>query len=112
LFLGILVVGTLGCIADYIYHHQPGQFRLPDYMCVSPDGKSLYISDRWNHRVQVFDLDGHFKFTFGAPGNKPGQFQEPKQIAFDQQGNVYVVDRLNDRVQVFTPQGQLISTFD
>ncbi len=112
LFLGILAAGTLGCIADYLYHHQPGQFRLPDYMCVSPDQKSLYVSDRWNHRVQVFDLDGHFKFTFGSPGSGPGEFQEPKQIAFDRDGNVFVVDRLNDRVQIFTPEGKLVGQLD
>jgi hypothetical protein len=110
--LAILAAGTLGCVADFMVHHRPGQFRLPDYMCVSPDEKSLYISDRWNHRVQVFDLDGHFKFTFGRPGKAPGHFAEPKQIAFDRQGNVYVVDRLNDRVQVFTPQGQQVCVFD
>ncbi|HVR83239.1 MAG TPA: NHL repeat-containing protein [Planctomycetota bacterium] len=112
LFLAILAAGTLGCIGDFIYHHRPGQFRLPDYMCVSPDQKSLYVSDRWNHRVQVFDLDGHFKFTFGSHGTHPGHFAEPKEIAFDREGNVYVVDRLNDRVQYFTPEGKLLGTFD
>jgi len=110
--LAILAAGTLGCVLDFRYHHQPGQFRLPDYMCVSPDQQSLYISDRWNHRVQVFDLDGHFKFAFGKPGTAPGHFAEPKQIAFDREGNVYVVDRLNDRVQVFTQNGQWLSVLD
>jgi sugar lactone lactonase YvrE len=110
--LGILVAGTLGCIGDYIYHHTSGQFRLPDYMCVSPDQRSLYVSDRWNHRVQVFDLDGHFKFTFGSPGIGPGQFREPKQVAFDRDGHVFVVDRLNDRVQIFTQEGQFIGQLE
>ena len=87
--LAIVVAGTLGCIADYIYHHQPGQFRLPDYITPSPNSQSLYISDRWNDRVQVFDMDGHFKFTFGSSGSGLGQFGEPKQIAFDKQGNVH-----------------------
>ena len=108
----IVAAGTLGCIADYVYHHQPGQFRLPDYMALSPDGQSLYISDRWNDRVQVFDLDGHFKFTFGSSGSGPGQFGEPKQIAFDRQGNVLVADRLNNRVQVFDPKGNPIGVID
>jgi sugar lactone lactonase YvrE len=110
--LAIVAAGTLGCVADYVYHHQPGQFRLPDYMAPSPDGKSLYISDRWNDRVQVFDLDGHFKFTFGSGGSGPGQFGEPKQIAFDRQGNVLVADRLNNRVQVFTPDGKPIGVIN
>jgi sugar lactone lactonase YvrE len=110
--LAILAAGALGCGVDFIYHHQPGQFRLPDHMCVSPDGQSLFISDRWNDRVQVFDLDGNFKFSFGSTGSAPGKFGEPKQIAFDQEGNVLVVDRLNDRVQVFTPQGRRIGLID
>jgi len=110
--LGILALGALGCLADYIVHHQPGQFRLPDHMAVSPDGQSLYVSDRWNDRVQVFDLDGHFKFAFGAGGRGPGQFGEPKEIAFDREGHVLVVDRLNNRVQVFTPNGKPIGAID
>ena len=106
--LAILAAGGLGCLADFIHHHRPGQFRVPDSMCVSPDGKSLYVSDRWNHRVQVFDPDGNYKFHFGRFGARLGRFREPRQIAFDPEGRVLVADRENNRVQVFTPEGRPI----
>jgi DNA-binding beta-propeller fold protein YncE len=38
----------------------PGQFNVPHNICCDPDGW-LYVADRENHRVQVFDGDGRFE---------------------------------------------------
>ena len=38
----------------------PGQFNLPHNICVDSDGY-LYVADRENHRVQVFDATGKFE---------------------------------------------------
>jgi sugar lactone lactonase YvrE len=108
----LLALGTLGCIADFIYHHQPGQFRLPEHVCVSPDERSLFISDRWNCRIQVFDMDGHFIRCFGERGTGPGQFREPKQMAFTPDGRLLVSDRENNRIQIFTPSGAPIGAIE
>ena len=38
------------------------------------NNKLLYVVDRGNHRVQVFNKDDTFAFSFGSRGNNPGQF--------------------------------------
>ena len=52
----------------------PGQFRLP-HQIVADRNNNLYVGDRTNHRVQVFDTDGKFLRMFSidippAPGTK------------------------------------------
>jgi sugar lactone lactonase YvrE len=89
----------------------PGEFHVPDYVCVSPDGK-LYVTDQKNDRIQVFDLDGRFLFAFGGSGQEHGRFNDPEDLAFDREGNLYVADGGNHRIQVLTPQGKPIRTIE
>jgi NHL repeat len=50
------------------YGTAPGQFRLP-HAIVADRNDNLYVGDRMNHRVQVFDTDGKFlrMFTIDIP---------------------------------------------
>ena len=105
--LGIFALaGAGGSAADYLHHDSPGQFRLPDYILVSRDGTALYITDRANARIQVTDMDGRFKFLFGSRGRGPSQFIDPKDLAWDADGNLVVADSDNSRLEVFTPDGK------
>ena len=38
----------------------PGQFNIPHNICCDPDGW-IYVADRENHRVQIFDADGKWE---------------------------------------------------
>jgi DNA-binding beta-propeller fold protein YncE len=38
---------------------EPGQFYLPHSVCTDAEGK-VYVADRENHRVQVFDSEGNY----------------------------------------------------
>jgi DNA-binding beta-propeller fold protein YncE len=42
----------------------PGEFNLPHNICCDPDGM-IYVADRENHRVQVFDRSGGFVSQWG-----------------------------------------------
>jgi DNA-binding beta-propeller fold protein YncE len=84
-----------------------GAFRNPHAIAFGPDG-NLYITDRYNHRVQVFDQNGNFVRKWGGYGSANGQFNEPTGIAVKSDGTVYVTDFQNNRVQVFDAQGNFL----
>jgi DNA-binding beta-propeller fold protein YncE len=49
--------------------------------------------------------------SFGTAGSGNGQFNDPKNLAVDGQGQVYVIDTRNHRVQVFGADGQFLRTW-
>lgn len=104
LAIGAATVGACGW--DYWRHSQPGDSRRPDCITPSPDGKRLYVTDRDNGRIQVYDPEGNFLFVFGEEGSGPGQLQDPIQTAFDKEGRLWVCDSANHRLQVFTADGK------
>jgi sugar lactone lactonase YvrE len=84
----------------------------PFYQCthvaVHPHTGELFVSDGYgNAKVHKYTPDGRLLYSWGEPGNEPGQFNLPHNIATDRDGYVYVADRHNARVQVFTANGKL-----
>ena len=65
---------------------------------------TVYVTDTWNNRIEIFDADGKFIRTFGKAGDGPGYFARPKGIAVDGDGHVWVADGIQERVQVFYPK--------
>lgn len=88
----------------------PGQFSTPSDIAVSPDGVLVFVSDRKNNRVQIFDSSGAFVSSFGTAGSGPGQMNEPRGIAVSSD-RVLVADTKNNRVLVFTPAGVFLFAF-
>ncbi|MBI1891371.1 MAG: 6-bladed beta-propeller [Burkholderiales bacterium] len=95
---------------------QNGQFSEPLGVAVGPTGR-VYVSDRFNHRVQVFNSSGAFLSKWGKNGGAggfanfgwlDGEFIIPSQIATDLNGKVYVADAGNARIQVFDANGVFI----
>lgn len=78
---------------------------------VAAAGDRLYIADTDAHRVVVLDRSGKIILSWGAKGNKPGQFRSPAGIAVDERGRVFVADTGNHRIQVFDGEGKLLRTF-
>ncbi len=90
-----------------------GQFKSGDGsgisdMVIDKNGY-LYVADRFNHRIQKFNLNGDFITKWGSQGSADGQFDEPYSIATDSDGNVYISDGKNHRIQKFTSNGVFIS---
>lgn len=96
----------------------------------------IYVADKNNNRVNVFDVTGSFLFAFGwgvdtgvelfekcttasscqagKPGSGTGQFERADRIVVDNdpvspsRHDVYVVDGRNHRVQKFSPAGEFL----
>lgn len=73
----------------------------------------LYVSDRLNHRVQIFDILNNFNYLgeFGSSGTNPGQFNRPDGLFIDGKDNLFVADSNNHRIQVFDLNGVFKDTF-
>jgi DNA-binding beta-propeller fold protein YncE len=82
----------------------------PTNLAFDRDGY-LYVTDFGRFQVVKFDRDGHFKATFGRPGDNLGHFARPKGIALDRDGRLYVVDASFNNVQIFSKEGRLLMFF-
>ena len=85
-----------------------GQFNKPRGLVFSSN-KMLYVVDGRNRRVQVFQQDDKFAFTFGSEGFNPGQFQYPGRIAIDTDNRVLVSDHGGNHISLFSNTGSFIS---
>ena len=88
-----------------------GQFNRPRGLAFN-NNKLLYVVDRDNHRVQVFQQDDTFILSFGNKGKNPGEFQYPVRIVIDPNDNVLVTDRDANCIHLFTYDGQFIQTIN
>ena len=68
----------------------------------------VYVCDRDNHRIQVFDLDLNFVRSIGSHSKGRGA---PLDVKFDTAGNMYVAEFSYGRVQVMDTIGQFIRVF-
>jgi len=55
-------VNSFGC-----HGNRGGEFNCPNDIAQDRAGR-LYVSDYYNHRVQVFDCEGQFLFAFSEKG--------------------------------------------
>lgn len=81
-------------------------FRFPMDIKIGKDGKTVYIADSANHRIQVFDHKGHFVKTIGRKGRGPDDLYEPSSLSFDKFNNLIVCENGNYRIQVFDSKGK------
>ncbi|OWF35593.1 brain tumor protein-like [Mizuhopecten yessoensis] len=87
-----------------------GQFNSPHGFCLGME-EDIIVADTNNHRVQVFEKTGEFKYQFGIPGREEGQLWYPRKIAVMRSSGKYVVcDRGNERsrMQMFTRNGHFV----
>ena len=85
---------------------KPGEFEDPSGVAIA--GSELYVCDRQNNRIQVFDLDLNFLREVGTSGKEAGKLDHPWDVAVDTTGNLYVADHDNARVQVLDKNGGFI----
>ena len=66
----------------------------------------MIVSERYGHRVSIFDIKGQKIRTFGSHGDSPDQMERPAGIAMDDMDGIYVSSY--HKLQKFTSSGELI----
>jgi len=89
------------------------KFKGPWKPCVDKDG-NIYIADRDNHSIRKIDTDGLVSTVAGSGvagyADGPGataQFNQPIDVAVDDNGVLYVADNINHKIRKITPEGEV-----
>lgn len=83
-----------------------GQFNFPAGLAFDVNN-NIYVVDRYNHRVQKFDVHGNYLFQFSS---RPlGNLYCPLGIVVHND-KVYVAEQMNHRISVFQCNGEFCHT--
>ncbi len=83
---------------------EPGEFNAPHTIAVDDQGR-VYVGDRENHRLQIFDENGKFLTQWTHLGS-------PWGLSIDREAHlIYLCDGYQGRVLKLDLEGQVIGTF-
>lgn len=91
--------------------NETGQFQEPAGLLFS-NSHLLFVCDRHNHRIQVFQDNDEFFYEFGefSFDLKPGALREPVDLAMNSDEKMlFVTCWRNNTVQVFAPNGKVLT---
>ncbi|CAH1777020.1 unnamed protein product [Owenia fusiformis] len=102
-----------------IYHCKFGEFGVMEGQFTEPSGvainaqNDIIVADTNNHRIQIFDREGRFKFQFGECGKRDGQLLYPNRVAVVRtSGDIIVTERSpTHQVQIYNQYGQFVRKF-
>ena len=77
-----------------------GQFKNPSAIDVNDKGQ-IYVCDRGNNRIQVFESNGTYIRDIGGYGWQEERFDEPVDIWARTTLNIFIADYNNQRIQRF-----------
>jgi DNA-binding beta-propeller fold protein YncE len=80
-------------------------FNTPTSVVVD-DNQFVYICDRHNHCIKVFNNTGNYVRTIGRKGRGPGDLYSPTYITFSPGGALLVNESGGRRIQWFNSQGK------
>jgi len=66
-------------------------FKYPYSLAVDRNGR-IYVADRGNKRIQVFNSKGLFQVTIGGPRSRFVKLTYPRAIALDRDGRIFIGD--------------------
>jgi len=102
-----------------IYHCKFGEFGVMEGQFTEPSGvavnaqNDIIVADTNNHRIQIFDKEGRFKFQFGECGKRDGQLLYPNRVAVVKtSGDIIVTERSpTHQIQIYNQYGQFARKF-
>ncbi len=78
---------------------------------IATDSKNnIYILDRQEKSVYLFNEEGKFLKKIGRSGQGPGEFERPCSIYIDAKDIIYILDERNRRVEIFDSDASYIKS--
>ena len=87
-------------------------FNEPNYVRFNKFDQNIYVVDRKDNKILIFDKELNFIDEFGRYGQGPGEFYHPYDITFDSEGNKLIIDKGNARIQIFNKDNKYVSGFN
>lgn len=82
----------------------PGEFNLVHSIAIDVDNQRVYVSDRSNSRIQIFDLNGKYVDAWN-------NIRSPYYVALTKDGLVAVSDGVTQKILKYDLNGQLLHTW-
>ena len=76
-------------------------------LAVNQKGDIIVVGYSGNY-ISIFSQTGKKIRSFGSRGSEHGQFNSPRDVAVDDDGNILVADAGNKRIQKFTSDGKFM----
>jgi DNA-binding beta-propeller fold protein YncE len=93
----------------------PGQFNIPHNICCDAEGW-VYVADRENHRVQVFDGNGRYETQWNNMHRPSGLYMEraaQSRFYIGEIGGGVAVNQdmpnIGPRISIYSPKGELLA---
>lgn len=94
---------------------EPGNFNLPNGLCVQPATNNIIVTDEHNNRIQVFsNVDDNAKcenlYIIGNSriSRKEGEFNNPQSVVCNNRGHIIMAEIYSCRVQIFSESGKFL----
>lgn len=92
--------------------NKPGELSRPRQLAYDSINKHIYVTDRDNNRIQIFDRQGKYIRGLGDSTTNGGKFNKPHGIALDLKNKrVYVGDTYNHRIVVYSLDGRYMAEY-
>lgn len=72
---------------------------------------NIYVADRANLTIKVFDEDGNYLRSLGGRGRGPGEFLEMELVEWTPEGNLVIMDRGILQYTVISPEGEFVEAY-
>jgi DNA-binding beta-propeller fold protein YncE len=109
----IIKLDTLGTIKESIGGYGWNSSTFDEPIDVFATDLRVYVTDKNNNRIQVFDKDLNYLFLIKTDSQSDdiSSFQYPTSCATSIQGDIYVLDSDNTRVMKFNSEGTFLLEF-
>jgi DNA-binding beta-propeller fold protein YncE len=84
----------------------PGDLNFPQGLAIDNNGE-IYVVERNNGRISVFDSQGKFKRFIGSLGLIYGRTYSPEGICLHDD-TIFLADTRNHRIQIFDKHGEVL----